>query len=376
MNVLQYLTENKDQILRDIEWIVTCESPSRRKDLSDECADAIYQMFYERLGVYGEAYEQEETGKHLKFEIGRGDKTVVMLAHYDTVWEEGDLSYYIEGDKAYGPGTVDMKAGLVQSMWAIKALQELDVELDYKIKFLVTADEEIKSPTGQYFIKDEAKDADVVLVVEPPTGYEGLIKTERKGDATYDIKAIGVASHAGNDPKPQANAINELAHQIVKLENLADLENGTSINVGVIHGGSKRNVTAAEAVMEVDCRFSKREEAHRIDEAIQALKPTLKETDLVVEGEIGRYPMERTEQTVELYEMAKEVASDLGMEIGETFAGGVSDGNFTSAMGIPTLDGLGAIGDGLHAPHEHIVISELPRRGALLAGVLEKLNKS
>ncbi|GAA0454439.1 M20 family metallopeptidase [Alkalibacillus silvisoli] len=373
MNFKNYLTSNQDQILKDIQLIVEYESPSKRKDLSDHCADAILQLFYERLGVYGDAFEQEETGKHLKFEIGRGEKTVVMLAHYDTVWDEGDLSFYIEGDKAYGPGTVDMKACIVQSMWAIKALQEEDVELDYKIKFLITADEEIKSPTGQHFIKDEVKGADTVLVVEPPTGYEGLIKTARKGDATYDIKTTGTSSHAGNEPKPEANAINELAHQIVKLQALADLDNGTSINVGVIQGGSKRNVTADEAVIEVDCRFSKKEEAHRIDQAIQAFKPMLKETKLIVEGGIERYPMERTDETVTIYEVARDVAGDLGVELGETLAGGVSDGNFTSAMGIPTLDGLGAIGDGLHAKHEHIIISELPKRGALLAGLLTRL---
>ncbi|WP_188208090.1 M20 family metallopeptidase [Alkalibacillus aidingensis] len=375
MNLLNYFQDHHSEILSDIESVVKHESPSHRKDLTDRCADYIYELFYDRLGVRGETYSNEKTGKHLKFEIGEGETTVAILAHYDTVWDEGTLSYYIDGDKAYGPGTVDMKAGLIQGMWALKALQEEGRSLNKKVRFLITSDEEIQSPTGKYFIKNQVTDCDAVLVVEPPTGYSGLLKTARKGDAVYQVSTSGVASHAGNDPRPNANAINEIAHQIIKLESLSDLANGTSVNVGVINGGTLSNVTAEHAEIEVDVRFTKKEEAYRVDQAIQNLVPKLQETSLQVKGGVKRFPMERTEGTLQLYDHAEKVAFDLGIELGESLSGGVSDGNFTSAMGIPTLDGLGAIGDGLHATHEHIVISEIPRRSALLAGLLHRICK-
>lgn len=373
MAILEYLIDKEQQILDDLEELVRHESPTFQKELVNQCAAYIKELFFERLGVHGEIFANDQNGDHLKFEIGEGEEKVLILAHYDTVWEQGKLSYRIDSGKAFGPGIMDMKGGIIQGLWALKALKDTGLRPAKKVVFLLTSDEEQLSPTSRELIESEAESCKYVLVVEPPAGKSGSLKTARKGAGQYRITSHGVSSHAGNNPNSEASAIHEIVHQIVRLEGLADEEQGTTINAGVITGGTMSNVVAERAVTEVDVRFYTEKEARRIDEEIKNLTPILKETDIIVTGGINRPPMEKTEESVKLYKLAEESAKELGFNISGTSVGGVSDGNFTAAIGVPTLDGLGAAGDGPHALHEHIIIEELPKRTALIARLLLKL---
>ncbi len=291
----------------------------------------------------------------------------------DTVWDEGQLPFKIEGNKAYGPGIFDMKGGAIQAIWAVKALQDLNIKLDKKVVFLFNSDEEIGSPTSRPIIEEEAKKSKVVLVAEPPEENTGALKTARKGLGIFQLKVKGVAAHAGNHHDQGINALEELAHQILYLQSLTDYSLGSTVSVGVARGGTRCNVVPAEAYAEIDFRVTKVSEAERLEKLIRGLTPKLKGTSLEITGEVNRPPMERTAITGQLVEKAQKIAQNLGYELTETSVGGGSDGNFTAALGIPTIDGLGAFGAGPHAEHEHIIIDELPRRTALIAHLLQEL---
>jgi glutamate carboxypeptidase len=236
----------------------------------------------------------------------------------------------------------------------------------------MTSDEEIGSPTSRELIERQARQADYVLVLEPPT-LEGSLKTARKGVGDFSLKVKGIASHAGSQPERGVSAINELAHQILSLQELADGEQGTTVNVGIVEGGSRSNVIAAQAAAKIDVRAWTPQEAERVDLAIKKLEPVNPGAELEIKGGFGRPPMTRTESVVNLFQKAQKIGKQLGMDLEEGSTGGGSDGNFTAALGVPTLDGLGAMGDGAHADDEHILISQLPIRTALLAALLLEL---
>ncbi|WP_156289633.1 M20 family metallopeptidase [Oceanobacillus salinisoli] len=372
MKTLNYLKFHQQEILDDLEKLVKHDSPSLHKEMVDECGQFLKQLITERLKVEIIEYPNTNSGNHIKFEFGEGDEQILILTHYDTVWEKGALDFKIEGERAYGPGILDMKGGIIQGFWALKAIKDLQLTPNKKVVYLLTSDEEVFSPTSRKLIEDEAKKSEVVLVLEP-AAESGALKVARKGAAKFRLRAKGISSHAGHAPNINASAIHEIARQIIYLETLADFDQGTSINVGVIKGGELSNVVSDYAEAEIDIRFSKESEGVRVEKELFNLRPKLKQTKIEVTGGINRPPMEQSKEAVKLFKMAQEVANDLGFKITGESVGGISDGNFTAALGIPTLDGLGSVGEGPHAIHEHIIIDEIPKRTALLADFIVKL---
>ena len=372
--LLHILQKRQGEMLSSLERLVKAESPSNSRELVNKSSELVEQLFAQHLDIRAEKILQSQVGDHLKLTYGQGVDQILVLAHLDTVWDVGRLPFRIEGNRAYGPGILDMKGGIIQSLWAVKALRELGVRLNKRIVFLITSDEEIGSPTSRAYIEAEALKSKVVLVAEPPEAKTGALKTGRKGVGIFVVKAQGIATHAGNNHAQGVSAIEELAHQILKLHRLTDYEKGTTLNVGVIKGGTRSNVVAAEAEAEVDVRVATVAEGKRLEQAIIGLEPKLKGSSLVVTGEMNRPPLERTAAIGALYGIARNIADSLGFELGEASVGGGSDGNFTAALGIPTLDGLGCIGDGAHAENEHIEIDKLAERAALFANLLVKID--
>ena len=372
--VLDYMEENKQDIIKDIRYLVERDSPSNDVELVDLCADRIQKLFVRYFGYSADVIKNSDYGDHLRFEYGEGERTILILSHFDTVWDEGDLKLKIDGDKLYGPGILDMKGGLVQAIWSIKAIKDLSLEMHKKIVFLCTSDEEIGSPSSKSLIESEANNSDYVLVTEPPVAETGALKTGRKGSSRYFVEVKGKKAHSGNNHEDGINAIKEAARQIVYLESLTDYKIGTTINVGSIKGGGKLNVVPDFAKFGVNVRVSTKKEQKRIDQLIKNLSPYEYGIKLKVSGGINRPPMNKSEATEELFEIAQDVAADLDLgELEQAYVGGGSDGNFTASLGIPTLDGLGAVGEGIHAKNEHILASEIPNRSALLCRLLTVL---
>jgi glutamate carboxypeptidase len=277
-----------------------------------------------------------------------------------------------DGDVFRGPGIFDMKAGIALGLLAGRALVQHGSLDRSRLVMLWTADEETGSGTSRALVEAEARQSDAVLVLEPALP-GGALKTRRKGCGEYEVAVRGVAAHAGVDPGKGVSAIRELARQILFIETLQDLTQGVSINVGLVEGGSRPNVVAAEARAIVDARAPTLADAQRIDSVMRSLRPHLQGATIDVSGGFSRPPMERTAGVARLYETAQAAAADLGQEIGEGATGGGSDGNFCAALGVPTLDGLGAVGDGAHAIHEHVLVPALVPRAALLARIIERL---
>ncbi|GAA4712638.1 M20 family metallopeptidase [Brevibacillus fulvus] len=369
----EYLQRHEQDILTDLAELVKKDSPSQDKTLVDECGRCLQQLFQKHLQVTAEVLPQTAVGDHLKFSIGQGEEQILIVGHFDTVWDKGRLTYRVEGEKAYGPGILDMKGGVVQALWAIKAIKELGFKLNKKIVFLCNSDEEIGSVTSRAYIEAEARKSQCVLVAEPGEAHTGALKTARKGVGIFDLKIYGRAAHAGNHHEDGINAVEELAHQVIALQALTDYEKGTTVNVGIAAGGNKRNVVPEYAKAQIDVRVSSLEEADRVTKAILSLQPVLPGARLEVSGGLNRPPMVRTAHTEALFEKARLAAEEVGLSLEEASVGGGSDGNFSAALGIPTLDGLGALGEGLHAEHEHILIEQLGIRSALFANLLLKL---
>ncbi len=266
-----------------------------------------------------------------------------------------------------------MKSGIVQMMFALAALREIRGGLPRPVKVLLVSDEEAGSDSSRAITESLARQCRAVLVCEP-SGPEGALKTARKGVGSFTVKVTGQASHSGLDFEKGQSAILELAHQILAISELTDVARGTTLNVGVIRGGTRTNVVAAEAVAEVDLRIARKTDGAIMERKIRRLRAVNKKCKLEIEGGINRPPLERTKQVVALFEVARNIADDLDFELAEIAVGGGSDGNFTAGIGIPTLDGLGAVGEGAHAPHESVIAAELPRRAALLAGLIEAID--
>jgi len=374
-HLLDHCERELTRTLETIEALAAIESPSTDKAAVDRCGAELAR----RLAAIGgdvELVRQRERGDHVlaRFEGTAPGRPALLLGHFDTVWPVGTLERMPvrrDGDRLHGPGTFDMKAGIAIAMSAIAALRATGTPHP-PIVALWTTDEEIGSGTSRTLIETSARDAAGVLVLEPSLA-GGALKTARKGCGEYELTVHGVAAHAGLDPGKGVSAIHELAAQIAAVERLQDLPRGISVNVGVIDGGSRPNVVAERARAIVDVRAPTREAADRIDAVFRALQPLRPGARLTVHGGFDRPPMERTAGGAALFAAAAAVAADLGRELGEGAAGGGSDGNFTAALGVPTLDGLGAIGDGAHAAHEHVDVPSLPWRGALAAGLIARI---
>lgn len=300
-------------------------------------------------------------------------KPILLIGHHDTVWSKGTIArmpFRIQRGRAYGPGVLDMKSGIVLVIAAFRALQSLGVEPGSPVRVFLNPEEETGSEAFRREIEREAKGSRAVLVLEPAA--DGALKTARKGVGEFRLTVHGRSAHAGINPAAGVNAIGELARQILKIEKLAEPRRGLTLNVGVIEGGTRSNVVPEIARARVDVRIPRSSDQARIEQKIFALKPVHPQAHLKIEGGINRPPMER-KMAAGLFAKARALASQLGFEVKDAATGGGSDGNFSAALGIPTLDGLGGVGDGAHALHEHVIIRELPRRAALLAALLATL---
>jgi glutamate carboxypeptidase len=376
---LSYFKERRDEIVSTIRELVEIESPSDNKAAVDRVADAVAEKF-SRLGGEVRFHRAKEFGSHLQVNFGgKAARPVLLLGHYDTVYPLGTLATMpcrAVDNKLTGPGVLDMKSGIALMLHALAALQDWRGEdwrggLPRPVSVLLVSDEEVGSDSSRAITESLAKKAAAVLVLEPSYGRQGAVKTARKGVGEYLVKVTGKASHAGLDFQKGVNAILELARQIEKISSFTDLKKGLTVNVGVVSGGSRTNVVPAEAAAQVDVRIARMKDAAGIDKKMRSLRPFNPKCKIEISGGINRPPMERTAGVAALYAQAAAIARELGWKLGEAAVGGGSDGNFTAGLGIPTLDGLGAVGDGAHAPHEHILISELPRRAALIAGLIE-----
>jgi glutamate carboxypeptidase len=361
---------DRSAMLAALERLVASESPSPDKARCDACADQIADLFQQRLGVAAIRHRRPDAGDHLEIRIGEGTEPIVLLCHHDTVWPEGTLErlpFRVDGDRVTGPGSYDMKAGIVEAAFALEAARP-----KRPVVVLSTSDEEIGSTTSRALIEDTARHAVAVLVLEPAAG-GGAIKTARKGIADFILEVDGRAAHAGTEPEQGISAIEELAHQVLALKMLADPASGTTINVGVVQGGTRPNVVAAAARAEIDVRFTRAGEADRVVAAIQGLRPQVEGAHLRIRGGVDRPPMERGPGVIRLAQLAQALAADVGFPLTEASVGGASDGNFTAAMGVPTLDGLGPDGGGAHADSEHLLVESWLLRTQLLRLLIEAL---
>jgi len=372
---LEYLNTQSPHILDTLGDWVNHDSPTFDKPSVDALGRRITDAFV-RLGASVETQPQSEYGDHYRITWGEGARQILLLGHIDTVWPKGEAArrpFAVRDRKASGPGINDMKSGIVIGLYALQTLVETAQKPLHRLVYLLTSDEENGSLSSRELIEAEARRSDYALVLEP-SRYGSLV-TWRKGIGRFNLKVTGVAAHSGVDPEKGVSAIEEIAHQILKLQAMTDLSRGTTVNVGVVQGGSRVNVVAASAQAECDLRVMTVDEGEHMERAILGLTPLLKGTTLQVDGGMNRPPFEESAAGLALYERARVIGARLGLEIEKTGTGGGTDGNFTAALGVPTLDGLGAVGQGSHALSEEIFIDSLPQRAALLAELVMDLSK-
>ncbi len=350
------------------------DDPKAINQFLDWMAAEVHGMAKVKVVKAGPTY-----GNHLLIEFGLpGKKTgqITALGHSDTVWPMGTLKSmpFREADgRLWGPGVLDMKAGLAFFLGAMDALRELDVPVANKVVLQINSEEEIGSPSSRSLTEQSARISKAVLVLEPGTGLTGKLKTARKGVGDFTVRAIGKASHAGVDFEAGANAIVELSRQVEKIAGFTDLKRGLTVSPGVIQGGTRSNVVPAEATLEVDIRIARLRDEIGLAKKFQSLKPFNKSCSIEVTGGLNRPPMERSKGIAQLYRLAQKLALDMGISIEESMTGGGSDGNFTAALGVPTLDGLGAVGEGAHALNESLLVDRIADRTALLAALVSRL---
>jgi len=375
MRALLAGARRKESALLDlIRQLVRAESPSDDKAAVDACV-ALTKAQARASGGRVKLHRQRGFGDVLEARFGpktkaASAKPTLLLGHLDTVWPLGTLKTMpcrLADGRLWGPGTLDMKAGVAMAFISIEMLAEANL-LNREIVLLLNSDEEVGSPVSRPITERLAAECAAVFVLEPAQGL--AYKTARKGTGNWRIDVTGVAAHAGVDFEKGASAIRELARLIETVSGWTNLKRGLTVSVGLAGGGSKTNVIPAEAWAEVDVRIARKADGPRIERKFAALKPLDNRCQLTVTGGINRPPMERTRGTVRLYRQARSLAAELGFTLEEAATGGASDGNFTSALGIPTLDGMGAVGEGAHARHESVVIEHLAPRTALLAGLL------
>jgi glutamate carboxypeptidase len=386
--LLRFCETGQPWLLETIQALVMLESPTHNKAAVDACGREL-QRRLEAIGARVTRVPQETAGDHLRAEFtsrprgsGAEPRQILMLGHFDTVWDVGQIRTMpvreVDG-RLHGPGVYDMKAGIALGMLAARALAEVPAAgsgippAAYRLVMLWTTDEETGSDTSRALIEEEARRSAAVLVLEPSLP-GGALKTARKGCGDFELVVRGVPAHAGIDPSRGASAIHELARQILRIEALQDPSRGVTLNVGVVHGGTRANVVAAESRASIDVRVPSMADAEQVRAALAGLRPELPGTSLELRGGINRPPLERTDAVTRLYQVARDLSAELGRGLGEGSTGGGSDGNFTAAVGAPTLDGLGAVGDGAHALHEHVVVADLPWRAALLASLVKHLS--
>jgi glutamate carboxypeptidase len=377
--ILRELRSREKEMLRLLERFVECESPSHDKAAVDRVGKLVASEWRKR-GAKVKLLRQAKRGNHVRAEIFLGTRRparqLMVLGHIDTVYPTGTIRkmpFRVSGGRAWGPGTFDMKGGIVLALAAVDVLRAAGVEPQKRIVFLWTSDEEIGSGSSRLAIESEARRSDAVLVLEPSFGREGRLKTARKGVGGAEIIVQGRAAHAGIDPEKGVNAVHELALQIARLIRMNNPKRGITVQATVIDGGTVTNVVPDHARAEVDIRYPKMAYARALDRKFRSLKPILKGAQVHVRRGSIRPPLERTAAVQALFRRAQSLMAEMGLPLGEAATGGGSDGNFTAALGVPTLDGLGAVGDGAHSPREHVVIRALPERSALLAGLLVKL---
>jgi glutamate carboxypeptidase len=373
---LRDLEAKQNAMVETIRQWSEIESPSDDKAACDRMAEFLAPKFA-ALGGEVRFHPAEKYGNNLQVDFpGRGQsKPVLLLGHFDTVYPIGTLATmpcHVADGRLYGPGVLDMKAGIAMMLFAIDALKTWHGELPRPVTVFLVSDEEVGSYSSRDITMQLARQSAGVLVLEPAAG-RGAVKTARKGVGEYQLHVKGVASHAGLDPGKGHSAIVELARQIPAIWKMNDRRQGISANPGVIRGGTRTNVVAAKATVEIDVRIKKAQQAKPLDRKLRSLRPFDKHCKLTLEGGINRMPMERTAGVAALYKKAQTIATQIGWKLEEAAVGGGSDGNFTAALGVPTLDGMGGEGEGAHAVHEHIVISELPKRTLLLAGMMESV---
>jgi glutamate carboxypeptidase len=380
MRSLQRETRKREkEIVRLLGQFVRCESPSHHKAAVDRFGRMVASE-WRRRGAKVRVLRQTKRGNHVRAELwlgaGRPTGQILILGHLDTVYPLGTLAkmpFRVRGGRAFGPGTFDMKAGLVLALAAVDALRAAGLRPRKRLVLFWNSDEEIGSGTSQHAIEREARRSDAVLVLEPSAGPGGSLKTARKGIGTAEVIVTGRAAHAGLDPGAGVNAVHELALQIVRLKHINDARRGISLQATVIEGGTVSNVVPAHARAEVDIRYTHLADAPKLNRKLRGLRPILPGARVEVRGGINRPPLERTPAVVALFRRAQSLMRELGLPLGEAWVGGGSDGNFTAALGVPTLDGLGAIGGGAHSVVEHVVVRSLPVRAALLAGLIASL---
>jgi glutamate carboxypeptidase len=375
--ILRWLTGRQSAMVECVRELVLRESPTHNKVACDNLCSYLAVEF-ERLDGQVNVHRQDVAGDHLQVDFAGDERRVplLLLGHLDTVYDIGTLEsmpWREKDGRLYGPGVFDMKSGIAQMMFALAALREVRGDLPRPVKVLLVSDEEAGSDSSRAITEPVARHCRAVLVCEP-SAPGGALKTARKGVGSFTVKVTGQAAHSGLDFEKGQSATLELAHQILAISQLTDLQRGTTLNVGVIRGGTRTNVVAAEAVAEVDLRIARKTDGAIMERKLRRLHPVNKKCKIEIEGAINRPPLERTKQVISLFELARKIAADLGFTLEEIAVGGGSDGNFTAGIGVPTLDGLGAVGEGAHAPHESVVASELPRRAALLVGLIDAID--
>lgn len=376
--ILASIGAKQEELLAFVREMVNIETPS-----GDEAGITQFAELLEaRLAGIARVKRvaAKGLGPHLLVEFDlpgkRKQGRILGLAHSDTVHPRGTLERFpfaIRGGRAYGPGALDIKGGIALFVYAARALRELNIPVRRQVVLQINSDEEIGSDSSRALTEKMARGAAAVLVVEPGTGLTGKLKTSRKGTGDFTVRVKGVASHAGVDFGAGASAIVELARQIEVIAGFTDLSKGITVNPGVVRGGTRTNVVAAEAEVGVDLRIARLKDFAGLERKFRRLKPFDKRCTLEVEGGLNRPPMERTRAIGELFGLARKLAWEMELAIEESATGGGSDGNFTAALGVPTLDGLGCVGEGAHTLHENFLVERVPDRAALLAKLLAAL---
>ena len=373
--ILSYIRTREAEMTAVIRQFVECESPSDDPVAVNRFVELVSDTVSPFAAV--RAIPGGKFGKHLVCEMQLPGKKksgrILALGHSDTVWTLGSLRAMpfrnAEG-RLWGPGVYDMKAGIVFFLFAVRALRDLEIPVPSHVLLQLNSDEEVGSDSSRALTEKNAARSRAVLVLEPGTGLTGKLKTARKGVGSFTVVVRGRAAHAGLDYQAGASAIVELARQIERIADLTEVRRGITLNPGVISGGTRSNVVAAEARVEVDMRVLRQTHARTLEKRLRALRPFDKRCSIEISGGLNRPPMERSAGTVRLFHLARKLAAELGVEAEESLSGGGSDGNFTAALGIPTLDGLGAVGEGAHAINENIRIDRMADRTALLAKLL------
>jgi glutamate carboxypeptidase len=373
--ILRQVKSYQAETLELIGRFVECESPSDDRAAVDRFVDLVCDTLAPVARL--KTVPGGRFGRHLLAELklpGRKKSgQILALGHSDTVWPVGTLRgmpFRNHRGRVCGPGVLDMKAGIAFFIFAARALRELDLPVPSRVLLQLNSDEEVGSVSSRALTEENARRSHAVLVLEPGTGLEGKLKTARKGVGAFTVTVRGKASHAGVDFQAGASAVLELARQINTIAGFTKLDRGITVNAGVIAGGTRSNVVAAEARAEVDIRVARLRDAAPLDRKFRALKPFDPRCTIAVSGGLNRPPLERSPAVQRLFHNARKLALELGIELEESSTGGGSDGNFTAALGIPTLDGLGAVGEGAHAAHESILINRIADRTALLAKLL------